>query len=138
MDQALTKINALAARHGIAAATLSDANMLAFVMAVYTEGSLDGALSAAQKFVAEQLVANSAPAQPQVSERRERLTADLEVGRREHPDLDFDKPVFIKRTAYKIVGYNRNAPKHAFIIEGPQGGRYKCPLSMIVAGHKTL
>lgn len=84
------------------------------------------------------IAAGRAGAAPVVSPRRERLSADLELGRQAHPEVDFDKGVKIgpSRSIHKIVGFNRNAPKHAFIVEGPQGGRYKCPLSTILAGQR--
>lgn len=108
---------------------LMNAALMAALNDAYTEGRLDGALAAAT------LIANK-PQAPAVSPRRERLTADLEVGRKQHKDVDFDAPVMIKNTVYKIVGFNRNAPRHAFIIEGPQGGRYKCPVDMIRRGQE--
>lgn len=130
----MTDINAKLAVHAAKANIPLTVDLMSLLNAVYTDGRLDGALAAAT-FIAQKQEAEVQ--QPTESPRSQRLTADLEVGKRQHPEVDFDKEVFIKRTPYRIIGFNVNAPKHAFIIEGPQGGRYKCPLSMVLAGQRT-
>lgn len=104
-------------------------NVLSALRAAYSEGVLRGVAVT---------VANAPPAPPQDrrAERLAKFEGDLELAKRLHPEIDFNREVIIKRTRYAIVGFNRNAPKHAFIIEGPQGGTYKCPAAMVVRGQQ--
>jgi hypothetical protein len=104
------------------------------LVAAYHEGRLDGAMAAARAIATAGV--DQQPENRAASPRQQRMTADLELAKQHHPDIDFDKPVYHGRTPHKIVGYNRNAPKHMFIIEGPQGGRYKCPKSLILEGQR--
>lgn len=120
-----TSISALLLKHNL----VHGDNIIAALSEAYITGRMDGILVAAQALGNAQAQAGSgAP----VDDRRARLSADLQHVARDWPGVDLDKQVFIRRTPYRIVGYNRNAPKHAFIIEGPQGGRYKCPGATIL------
>lgn len=104
------------------------------ILAIYTEGRMDGALAVAQSI--GQQVAQGQGGRP-LTPRQEAQAADLALVAKRHPEVDLSKPVYIRGTAYKIVGFKAGAPKHAFLIEGPQGGRYKCPVATILQGQKS-
>lgn len=103
------------------------------LMAAYTDGRVDGAMAAAQAMASRGAQAGSGGA---VDPRRAQQSADLALVADRHPEVDLQKPVLIGRTPYKIIGFKAGAPKHAFLIEGPQGGRYKCPVETILKGQR--
>lgn len=128
MDAAtLDLLHALAARLGVTSSDKESMHML--LSSAYAKGRADGAMATAQLVASKTTTTTDSR-----SERLDRFAHDLARAKKAHPEVDFNKPVQLRGSFYKITGYNFRAPQNPFIITGPQGGIYKCKVDMIIRG----